>query len=133
MMRTLIYPLICLLVSSCASINSVSLTPIPPTRNAPVRAQKSRVIFLGLNFDNDFVDGVVDELRRQCPNGKVTGLLTKDETINYFLFFVYKKQVTANGYCVPNAPMNSKPKTTRVSHLDSELLGQANGSSNEAI
>lgn len=89
-----------LLLASCASINSVSLTPIPSERKSPVKTEKSKVIILGFNFDNDFVDEVVDDLKNQCPNGKVTGILTKDEDINYFLFFVWKKQVTATGFCV---------------------------------
>ena len=90
------------LVSGCASINSLSLTPIPADR---------KVIILGFNFDNDFVDGMVDDLRRQCPNVKVTGILTKDENINYFLYLVWKKQVTATGYCVTTGTAKAdKPK-----------------------
>lgn len=88
-------------LSGCASVNSVSLTPIPAERKSPVRVQNEKMIFLGFNFDNDFVDRTVEDLRRQCPQGKVTGLLTKDENINYFLYFVWKKQITVSGYCVP--------------------------------
>lgn len=87
-------------MGGCASVNSVSLTPIPAERKAPVRVEKSKVIILGFNFDNDFIDQMVVDLQRQCPKGKVTGILTKDENINYFLYFVWKKQVTATGYCV---------------------------------
>lgn len=95
----------------CASINSLSLTPIPAERKNPVQAERSKIIILGFNFDNDFVDDVVDELKQQCPKGKVTGLLTKDENIFYFMFFVWKKHITATGYCVPpspNSPLGSK-------------------------
>lgn len=99
------------LLSNCASINSVSLTPIPADRKYQVRSDRSKVIILGFNFNNDFVDDVVEDLKRQCPNGKVSGLLTKDENINYFLYIVWKKQLTATGYCVGNATANfRKPK-----------------------
>ncbi len=87
-------------LSGCATINSVSLTPIPADRKNEVQVQTSRTIFLGFNFDNDFVDNLVEELKQKCPNGKVTGILTKDENINYFLYIVWKKQVTATGYCI---------------------------------
>jgi hypothetical protein len=90
------------LTTGCASLNSVSVTPIPAQRKNIVQSQHSKLIFLAFNFDNDFVDDVVTDLKQQCPNGKVTGLLTKDENINYFLYFVWRKQITATGYCVPH-------------------------------
>lgn len=95
-------------LSGCASLNSVSLTPIPAGRGSPVKVEKSKFIILGLNFDNDFVNEAEDDLKRQCPNGKVTGLLTKDETINYFLFIFYSKRLTASGYCVANAKVGQQ-------------------------
>ena len=91
------------LLNGCASINSVSVTPIPKDRSKPVKVEASRLIVLFLNFDNDFVDSMVTQLKSQCPGGKVTGILTKDEDIMYFLGFVYKKRVTAQGYCVSAA------------------------------
>jgi len=81
----------------CASVNSVSLTPIPSQRAKQVRAEVSKLIFLGFSFDNDFIDPLVSNLREQCPNGVISGILTKDETISYFL--VFKKKVTASGFC----------------------------------
>ncbi|OQW50556.1 MAG: hypothetical protein A4S09_01830 [Proteobacteria bacterium SG_bin7] len=85
--------------TGCASVNSLSVTQIPAKRDKIVKSQASKLIFLAFNFDNDFVEQVTDDLKSQCPNGKVSGILTKDETILYFLFFVYKKQVTVTGYC----------------------------------
>lgn len=84
-------------VSGCASVNSVSLTPIPSNRSAVVKAEVTKTIFLAFNFDNDFVDELVTELKRQCPKGVVTGILTKDETIAYVI--VFQKRVTATGFC----------------------------------
>ncbi len=81
----------------CAAVNSVSLTPIPAQRNHPVKAEVSKWIFLGFSFDNDFIDPLVGDLKQKCPNGVISGILTKDETISYFLLF--KKHVSATGYC----------------------------------
>lgn len=84
-------------VFGCASVNSISLTSIPSQRQNVVRAQVEKLIILGFNFDNDFIDPLVDQLKSQCPNGLVSGLLTKDETISYFL--AHKRIVTAEGFC----------------------------------
>lgn len=89
--------MVLLLLSSCASVNSVSLTPIPADRSRPVKAEVSKTIFLAFNFDNDFIDPLIQKLKDQCPKGVVSGILTKDETIGYVL--VFTKRVTATGYC----------------------------------
>lgn len=81
----------------CASVNSVSLTPIPSNRSKVVRAEVSKLIILGFNFDNDFIDGLVGNLKQQCPNGVVSGILTKDEIISYI--FAHTHKVSATGYC----------------------------------
>ncbi len=86
--------------SGCASVNSVSLTPIPSNRGTVVKAEVTKTIFLAFNFNNDFIDDLVTDLKRQCPNGVVTGILTKDETIAYVI--VFKKRVTATGFCNAN-------------------------------
>ena len=89
-------------VSGCASVNSVSLTSIPAKKGKEIHAERSKTIFLAFNFDNDYVDEMTEDLKRQCPNGQVKGILTKDETIMYFLFIVYKRKVVATGYCQQN-------------------------------
>lgn len=81
----------------CAHVNSVSLTPIPANRTHKVSAETSRWIVLGFNFDNDYIDSLVEDLKRDCPNGVVSGILTKDETIAYLL--VFKKHVAVTGFC----------------------------------
>ena len=86
-------------LSSCASIRSVSLTSIPAQRSGEIRAEATKMIFLGFNFNNDFVDNIAEQLKNQCQGGQVRGILTKDETIVYFLFFLYQYRVTATGYC----------------------------------
>lgn len=94
-----------IIATSCAHVNSVSLTPIPTKRSNMVRAEASKTIFLFFNFENDFVNVMVEDLKRQCPNGVVSGILTKDETIAYVLVFVRK--VTATGYCNTTVAKNS--------------------------
>ena len=84
-------------IVGCAHINSVSLTPIPAQRSHPVKAEVSKTIFLAFNFDNDYINPLVDDLKSQCPNGVVSGILTKDETTGYLIVFV--KHVTATGFC----------------------------------
>lgn len=95
-------------LTACASVNSVSLTPIPASRQNKVEAYAQRWIILGFNFDNDFIDPVVEDLKQKCPNGVVSGILTKDETYSYFL--VFRKQLTASGYC--NEPRRASATRT---------------------
>ena len=83
----------------CASVQSVSLTSIPAGRDHKIQSETSKFIVLGFNFNNDFIDEMKEDLQRQCPNGKISGILTKDEVIDYFLMIFWKRQVTATGYC----------------------------------
>lgn len=91
--------LISTILPACASLNSVSLTPVPANRGNVVTAEADRWIILGFNFDNDYADQVSGELARKCQGGKISGILTKDEAYMYFLFFVMKKRVAATGFC----------------------------------
>lgn len=88
------------LTSSCASVQSVSLTSIPADRHQPVQTEVSKLIIFGFNFDNDFINDLSPKLEKQCPEGKVAGILTKDESINYFIGLVYKRNISAKGYCI---------------------------------
>lgn len=97
--------------SGCASLNSVSLTSVPAHRTHPVKTERSKWIILGFNFDNDFVDDAIDDLKRQCPNGRVTGILTKDEVIAYVLF--WQRRITASGYCLARSGNAHAAKTSR--------------------
>ncbi len=86
------------MISSCAQLNSVSLTQIPAKRDNQIKVEKKKFIFLGFNFDNDIVEDVANELKTKC-NGKLTGVLTKDENINYFLYLFWSKKITVTAYC----------------------------------
>ncbi len=123
--RTLALSLSLSFLAGCASVNSVSLTPIPRQRSNRVQAEVTKTIFLAFNFDNDYVDGLVEDLKRQCPNGVVSGILTKDETISYIL--VFKKRVVATGFCnSAQAAVNSVPDQRK-------RRPSSNGTSTEAV
>lgn len=102
-------------LSGCVSLESVSLTSIPSQRAQRVESSAEKFIFLGFNFDNDFVDGITKDLKSQCPNGTVSGILTKSQAVNYFLFIFWKRKIDVTGYCIPNrvSSMDLKSKDKR--------------------
>jgi hypothetical protein len=88
-----------LAIVGCTHLQSVSLTQIPANRSHKVRAESSKFVFFFFSFDNDYADEVRDELKGKCKNGKISGILTKDEFINYFLGIVAKRRIVAEGFC----------------------------------
>lgn len=88
------------LLTQCAYLRSVSITPQPSDRSKKIQAEVSRFVFLAFNFDNDFLDELPKKLSAQCPDGKITGIVTKYEDIVYFLAHTMK--VSATGYCIKN-------------------------------
>lgn len=84
----------------CAQLQTVSMTPqpFPKDREVPIQADVSKLVFLAFNFNNDFLEEIPTKLTAQCPNGKITGLFTKYEIIQYFI--AYRMNVIAKGYCV---------------------------------
>ncbi len=97
-MSRIVILVIAVALSGCVSLSSVALTQIPKERENMVFASNSELLFLGIAFDNDFVNVVTDDLRKQCPDGKVQGILTKYEHTSYV--FVTERRVVAEGYCV---------------------------------
>lgn len=89
-----------LFLSSCTHLNTVTLTPIPKERDHKVFAESKRMIFFLFNFDTQFVDNLWQDLADQCPNGKVQGILTKNESITYFPLIAHAYHIRAEGYCV---------------------------------
>lgn len=87
--------------TGCASLESVSMTQVPKERGTPVSAQSSSWGFLGIFFSNSFADEAVDELRRQCPTGKLMGVFTKHE--NRFYLLVLERRVNVTGMCVASS------------------------------
>ena len=95
--------LVCLIFSisavGCVSVKTVSLTSVPAQRTKVVKAEDSRFLFLGISFSTQFIDSAIENLSGQCPSGKIEGILTKHEVVNYFLWFFMTERVTAKGFC----------------------------------
>ncbi len=89
-----------MMLANCTHLQSVSTSSIPQQRATKVVAERSKFIFLMFNFNNDYVNDMAEDLARQCPNGKVQGILTKQEFVTYFPLFFNTSKVTAEGYCV---------------------------------
>ena len=96
----------------CTSLQSVSMTQIPSDRSRPLRAEVTNTAFLGIHFSNDFVEPLTGDLMRQCPRGRVTGLLTKQESSLYVV--VQVRRVIATGYCVYDAPPAAPSEATAM-------------------
>ena len=101
------------LLAGCTSLQSVSLTQIPRDRSRPLHAEVSNTALFGIHFDNDFVEELTDDLMHQCPSGRVTGILTKQESTLYLI--VQTRRVIATGYCVydPRAAQPAEPTALR--------------------
>jgi hypothetical protein len=89
-------------LSGCTSLQSVSVTQVPVDRSRPLRAEVTNTALLGIHFDNDFLDDLMPQLLRQCPRGRLTGLLTKQESSLYVI--VATRRVIATGFCVYDSP-----------------------------
>jgi hypothetical protein len=95
------------LVAGCTSLQSVSVTQVPVDRSRQVHAEVSNTALFGIHFDNDFVDDLLPQLLAQCPHGRITGLLTKQESSLYII--VTTRRVIATGYCVNDTPRPAEP------------------------
>ena len=84
----------------CTHLRSMSVTTIPADRSQPVEAVVERVIFFGINADNDYVEVLLQQLAEQCPKGKVSGLLTRTERSLVVPLIAHAITVRAQGYCV---------------------------------
>ena len=103
------------LLSGCTHLSSVSTTTIPAQRGEKVSTEAYRFIFLGFNFNNDYVNEMADSLARTCPKGKVEGILTKHESIVYFPLFAHAVRITSEGYCNSKTTSNNRSRKPRRS------------------
>ena len=87
-------------LNACSYLSSVSTTSIPDSREHKVKAESYKFLFFAMNFSNDFVDEMAEDLAKKCPEGKVQGILTKHESIMYFPLIAHGINVSAEGYCV---------------------------------
>jgi len=95
-------PLLLSSLPACTTLQSVSVTQVPVDRSRPMRAEVTNTALLGIHFDNDFLDDLMPQLLRQCPRGRITGLLTKEESSLYVI--VATRRVIATGFCVYDTP-----------------------------
>jgi hypothetical protein len=95
----------------CASLQSVSLSPVPIERTKKIEAEGWTWGLLGIYFSNSFADEAIDQLRAKCPGGKISGIYTKYETRLYPLWST--RQVTASGYCVNADGMKKTTKSAQ--------------------
>ena len=84
----------------CTHLHSLSVTTIPDDRSRPVEATGERIVVLGINPNNDYADEVVSDLAQQCPDGRVSGVMTRYERALVVPIFAYAHRVRATGYCL---------------------------------
>lgn len=96
--KTILISFASLFICQCVSLQSVSITEIPQKRTKQISVSESKWVILGLNFNNEYTENVVTGLKKKCPFGKVSGILTKYYTKNYFI--VSKHMIDAKGFCI---------------------------------
>jgi hypothetical protein len=84
----------------CVHLGSVSTSSIPADRSRPVEVEGFQFLPFLISFSTSYVNELALELAEQCPNGKVEGVLTKQELLTYFPLFAHAYRITASGYCV---------------------------------
>lgn len=103
MLRPLLLALFVLMeLSACTYTQAVSQSNIPAMRSKPIETSVKKYVFLGFNFDNDFIYKLTKDLRAKCPNGDIKGVTTHDSITMYVLIFFWSRDVSARGYCVPH-------------------------------
>jgi hypothetical protein len=123
--------LLSLLCSGCVHMRSISTTSIPVERDNAVESTGYRFLFLMINFKNDYVNEMTKDLAQQCPDGRVEGILTKQENIVYFPLFAHAVRVSATGFCVkpqaipatPTPPVVPAAEETEAKSDESESVG----------
>ena len=101
MIRTIVTSLILsFALTGCVHLGSVSTSSIPADRSRPVEVEAYKFLPFLVSFSNSYVDDLVVSLAEQCPNGRVEGVLTKQELITYFPGIAHAYRVTASGFCV---------------------------------
>jgi hypothetical protein len=95
--NTLFVLLFTLTLSGCVGLNTVSMTQVPAERKNIISTNSSSWNFIGINFSNAFVDKAIENLKVQCPTGKIEGIYTKHQTTGYVL--VFKREVIVSAYC----------------------------------
>ena len=79
-------------------MSSVSVSNYPANKTRKVEAEAEVFFWFWLNFDNKYVDTLDDQLKQQCPSGKIEGITTRHEW--YWYAIAYKMKIISRGYCV---------------------------------
>ncbi len=95
--NTILCSLFAISLSGCVGLNTVSMTQVPAERDNKITTNSSSWNFIGINFSNVFVDEAIENLKTQCPTGKIEGVYTKHQTTGYVL--VFKREVIVSAYC----------------------------------
>jgi hypothetical protein len=95
--NTILSSLFAISLSGCVGLNTVSMTQVPAERDNKITTNSSSWNFIGINFSNVFVDEAIENLKAQCPTGKIEGVYTKHQTTGYVL--VFKREVIVSAYC----------------------------------
>jgi hypothetical protein len=99
--------LLLLVSSACTTLKSFSMTQVPSDRSRKVEASDTSGGLFGIFFSNSFADEVAEQLRAQCPQGRLSGVVTKYESTLYVIWV--SRKITATGYCLPGAPSPGAP------------------------
>ncbi len=93
-MRLFLFGFLFVFLSSCTTIQSISVSSFQPSNEAMVKASDKERSFFGL-----FVPTleVSRKLREQCPNGSINGVQTTLTVQNAIIVQTY--EITAIGYC----------------------------------
>ena len=95
--KTILLSILAIALSGCVGLNTVSMTQVPAERDNKITTNSSSWNFIGINFSNAFVDQAIENLKEQCPIGKIEGIYTKHQTTGYLL--VFKREVVVSAYC----------------------------------
>lgn len=89
-------------LSGCVTVKSVSASRVPESsqRTHPVHASSSALILFWIPFGSSYVETAAAELSHTCRGGRVEGVLSKEENVNYFFSLVMLRRVELQGYCL---------------------------------
>lgn len=97
------------LLSGCVTVHSISVSQIPvkAERTKLIKASASRPILFFIPFGTNYVEEARQELAAQCPHGEIEGLVSKGESVGYFIGVAIAR-INLQGYCVANRSKNAK-------------------------
>ena len=89
-------------LTQCTTVSSVSISqvPEPAARRSLVTASASSPVIFLIPFNTDYLDEARENFVSNCQKGAIEGVLSKHETVNYFLSFIMIQRIHLQGYCV---------------------------------